>query len=89
MAKTGLALPHWSEDKAKAVATVERPAVWLQQVTMTRVVLGLTDGQNSLQVELLPNEVDGLAAELARFHESWRSAVICADTKPKPPHPAR
>jgi hypothetical protein len=71
MDKTGLALPHWSEDKAKAVATVERPAVWLQQVTMTRVVLGLTDGQNSLQVELLPNEVGGLAAEFAWHYENW------------------
>jgi len=72
MAKTGLTLPHWSEDKAKAVATVERHAVWLQQVTMTRVVLGLTDGQTLLQVELLPNEVDGLAVEFARHYETWR-----------------
>jgi hypothetical protein len=69
---TTLALPYWSEDKAREVATVDRPAVWLQQVTMTRICLGLTDGKTSLSVELLPNEVAGLAAEFARFHESWR-----------------
>ena len=89
MSDTRLAFPHWSKATAQAGATDDRPAVWLQQVTMTRVVLGLTDGQTSLQAELLPNEVAGLAAELARFHESWRSAVICTDTKPPQQHPAR
>jgi len=73
---TTLALPYWSEAKAKEAATVDRPTVWLEQVTMTRVRLGLTDGKTSLSVELLPNEVAGLAAEFARVYETW--SMACA-----------